>query len=67
MSHSITPICPVCKFDREWEECKYCGGEGVDGHDCGEDTACACLEDNLICDTCDGAGGCWYGCKCNFL
>ena len=38
-------------------ECWNCGGEGLDGHDCGEDTCC-CLEpfENVPCDVCDGLG-----------
>jgi hypothetical protein len=41
-----------------WEDCWQCGGEGVSGHDCGEDTCC-CLDqsDNIICDICNGEGG----------
>jgi len=41
-----------------WVECWKCGGEGSDGHDCGED-CCMCLypEDNLMCEVCNGAGG----------
>jgi len=56
---------PVCKLHphhgaKEWCECWQCGGEGVDGHDCGDDT-CVCLhpEDNMRCDICDGKGGWW--------
>lgn len=59
---------------REWEpQCARCGSsvtrvactacvEGYVGHDCGEDTCC-CLdpEDNMECDTCNGAGG-WFQC-----
>jgi hypothetical protein len=52
-----------------WEECDNCGGEGVSGHDCGED-CCCCLypEDNVTCDFCDGAGGryvCFGNCDVN--
>lgn len=51
--------------EREWCVCWRCGGEGVDGHDCGED-CCCCLypEDNVLCDICDGKGGWWrcYAC-----
>jgi len=38
-------------------ECPNCGGEGVDGHDCGEDT-CVCLDksDNVECWMCGGSG-----------
>lgn len=47
-------------FDADWEECDTCGGDGIDGHECGEDT-CACAEpdDNVICDVCNGKGGWW--------
>ena len=39
------------------EECEQCGGDGVYGHDCGED-CCACLypEENRPCDVCNGSG-----------
>lgn len=42
----------------EWQRCWSCAGDGVVGHDCGEDTCC-CLnpEDNVPCDICDGKGG----------
>src|SRR5262245_43591815 len=38
-------------------ECPTCEGEGVVGHDCGED-CCPCLdpEDNVPCGTCGGEG-----------
>ena len=41
-----------------WIDCDWCGGEGVAGHDCGED-ACCCLmpDDNVACQYCDGHGG----------
>lgn len=42
----------------EWVECDVCGGTGVDGHECGEDTcACAEPEDNETCAQCYGDGG----------
>lgn len=42
----------------DWTECDVCGGEGVDGHECGEDTcACAWPEDNMPCSNCGGEGG----------
>lgn len=58
--HKLCPRCHCC--DWVWEECYACGGDGVSGHDCGED-CCCCLypEDNVRCDICDGAGG-WYQC-----
>jgi hypothetical protein len=42
----------------DWEPCSECDGEGVAGHDCGEDS-CPCLnpEDNMKCQTCNGEGG----------
>jgi hypothetical protein len=45
-------------FYEEWERCWACDGEGVNGHDCGED-CCPCLEpeENMTCSTCDGKGG----------
>lgn len=45
---------------RAWIGCWQCGGEGTNGHDCGED-CCACLdpEENVRCDICNGRGG-WY-------
>lgn len=54
-------VCP-CGTELEWQECTQCLGEGVDGHDCGED-CCCCLdpEDNICCDICEGEGG-WMGC-----
>lgn len=43
-------------------KCWNCGGDGVSGHDCGED-CCCCLdpEDNEPCDVCEGEGG-WKAC-----
>lgn len=57
------PPCAVCSSHTEWERCYQCGGEGLDGHDCGEDTCC-CLdpEDNEPCDVCGGEGGWWTCC-----
>ena len=63
----ICPTCGCCSL--VWEECEQCGGEGVDGHDCGEDTCC-CRdpEENIPCRECGGRGGrlmcvgcCGYG------
>src|SRR5581483_568283 len=55
--------CLCCELD--WRECESCDGEGVDGHDCGEDCcACAYPEDNVRCDSCSGKGGFYY-CACN--
>jgi hypothetical protein len=57
------PLCSTCGAGVEPIECETCGGEQVDGHDCGED-CCMCLdpEDNLQCDTCQGKGG-WWRCE----
>lgn len=56
------PQCARCGSSAVHERCEMCGGEGLDGHDCGED-CCFCLspEDNVPCDTCCGRGG-WYRC-----
>lgn len=42
----------------DWTTCESCAGDGVVGHDCGEDT-CRCLnpQENVKCDTCGGEGG----------
>ena len=39
------------------ETCEHCDGDGVYGHDCGED-CCGCLdpEENEPCDLCGGRG-----------
>jgi len=41
-----------------FEHCSACCGEGLYGHDCGEDS-CACLDpdDNVVCSICRGEGG----------
>ena len=56
------PACKVCGHEMDRVVCWQCGGEGVDGHDCGED-CCCCLypEDNETCDICGGAGA-WWAC-----
>jgi len=54
--------CARCGSTADFLECEACGGEGVSGHDCGED--CCCCEDpedNIRCDICNGACG-WYVC-----
>jgi hypothetical protein len=53
---------------RELAECEACGGEGVDGHDCGEDSRC-CVdpEPNVTCRVCGGSGAIWVDnpvCRC---
>jgi hypothetical protein len=56
------PSCPRCGGSADWQECSNCGGDGYDGHDCGED--CCCCEDpedNIPCDICHGEGG-WWAC-----
>lgn len=63
-------MCPRCSKDRlccemDRVDCWDCGGEGVSGHDCGED-CCPCLdpEENVVCETCNGKGG-WWHCPCD--
>jgi hypothetical protein len=61
-------LCPRCRCcEMESVECYQCHGDGLYGHDCGED-CCACLypEDNEPCDICDGKGY-WQACAghCN--
>ncbi len=49
--------CPICGDVMECVECPDCGGEGFDGHDCGDDCcACADPELNVPCQTCSGSG-----------
>lgn len=52
--------CPTCNESLEWVVCQVCDGDGVFGHDCGEDN-CPCLEpeDNVACYQCGGDGGWW--------
>jgi len=49
--------CGRCGSDLEFVDCPECGGDGMTGHDCGED-CCCCLypEDNVTCDVCKGDG-----------
>ncbi len=56
------PFCETCEAELEWHDCYQCGGEGLDGHECGDDTCC-CLdpEPNEQCEVCGGVGG-WYAC-----
>lgn len=58
--HSYECQCARCGSSMMWAECENCGGEGLDGHDCGED-CCCCLdpEPNQRCDYCRGSGGHW--------
>ncbi len=52
--------CARCGSSCDWSECEHCGGEGVDGHECGEDCCCcADPEENIQCDICVGHGGFW--------
>jgi hypothetical protein len=57
------PYCQHCGWELERELCDQCDGEGLYGHDCGED-CCPCLdpEDNEPCDLCGGEGG-WWVCE----
>jgi hypothetical protein len=60
---STGPYCTHCGWELERELCEQCDGEGLYGHDCGED-CCACLdpEENEPCGLCDGDGG-WWVCE----
>jgi hypothetical protein len=54
--------CARCGSSLTWDDCEACGGEGVSGHDCGED--CCCFldpEDSVSCGYCRGEGG-FYHC-----
>lgn len=54
--------CARCGSSADHQECDQCCGDGVDGHECGEDCCmCADPEDNVRCYTCRGRGG-WYRC-----
>ena len=61
LGQELCPVCDCCSL--AGESCEQCGGDGVYGHDCGEDTCC-CLdpEDNVICDACYGKGF-WLICR----
>lgn len=56
----IDLCCARCGSDCDYTRCDC--NDGYDGHDCGED-CCPCLEpeENVICETCNGAGG-WNTC-----
>lgn len=50
--------CARCGSSAGFEQCENCGGEGVSGHECGEDSCCCWHpEDNRQCDYCKGTGG----------
>lgn len=52
--------CARCGSSVTYSECEACGGEGVSGHECGEDTCCcADPRENVECDGCGGEGGSW--------
>lgn len=53
--------CARCGSSCDYTRCDQCE-DGYDGHDCGED-CCPCLEpeENVLCETCNGAGG-WNTC-----
>ncbi len=55
LGEELCPICACCSLS--FMECENCAGDGVHGHDCGEDTCC-CLdpEENIVCDICQGKG-----------
>lgn len=50
--------CARCGSSLSFEQCEHCGGEGLDGHDCGEDTCCCGAPDvdNVECNVCLGRG-----------
>jgi len=55
--HQWDASCARCGSSLMFEECEVCGGEGLDGHDCGEDTCCCAYpDDNVSCGSCLGAG-----------
>lgn len=62
------PTCAACGAEMGHVHCERCDGDGVTGHDCGEDS-CPCVdpEDNLRCDVCDGEGGWWRCYVCSPL
>ena len=49
--------CARCGSTLAFNHCGVCDGEGVEGHECGEDSCCCAYpEDNLPCGACGGAG-----------
>jgi len=61
-----TPWCSDCEAtELTWVHCETCE-DGLDGHDCGEDSCC-CLhpEENVACGICHGRGGWWTCATCN--
>ncbi len=57
MSSEVEYQCGRCGSSITFQECGNCGGDGVTGHDCGEDCCCcADPEDNVTCDICHGVG-----------
>lgn len=53
-----TPLAEPLGSDDDWVDCWNCGGEGYEGHDCGEDCCgCADPEPNVPCHVCHGKGG----------
>lgn len=52
--------CARCGSSLDRVRCENCGGDGVTGHNCGDDTCC-CLdpEDNVTCGSCRGECGFW--------
>lgn len=66
METELHDMCKKCGNELEVVQCWQCGGDGVNGHDCGEDT-CSCRnpKENVTCDVCDGKGS-WTRCySCN--
>ncbi len=54
---NVIEICPRCQCcELITEECEQCN-DGLDGHDCDEDSCCCAFpEDNLTCQFCNGRG-----------